>query len=223
MRKKIYSVAIISATLNFGLVLSSCKKECTSKKSEAGSVRVIYIIPSNKTFSQKYADSLRSCALELKSWYENQVGKTFKLNQDIIEIVYSDKPSAWFGEYHGYDISGTGERFYFFYNTYYWLKKNIDCYNTELYKYEVYVDAFGEGAGGMGVSAMGINDIVGLSNPFRGRWLGGSAHEWGHSFGLDHPAASSDDDIMSLGYLYYPNAFLNNGDKSRLSNNSFFK
>jgi PKD repeat protein len=191
------------------------------------SVRIFLITPTDKPFNQAYYDILKATALNIQAYYKTQMGgKTFTLNDPVVDTLRGLHTYAWYNSDNGASISGTDPRFYGYYNTLYEISKIITT-NTTLYTYVFYVAAPGGGAGATGQAALGDQDLDGLlsevNNPVK-RWIGGSAHEWGHAFGLPHPDNQLGNALMWTGYLTYPgNCILQQADKDILNASKFFK
>lgn len=190
------------------------------------SVRVFLITPIDRSFNKNYYDVLKTTALNIQTYYKNQLGgRTFTLNNPVIDTLTGLHSYSWYNSDNGSNISGTDPRFYGYYNTLYEISKLVSI-NTNLYTYIFYVAAPGGGAGSTGQAALGDQDLDGLlseiNNPVK-RWIGGSAHEWGHAFGLPHPANQLPTALMWTGYTIYPNCILQQTDKDLLNSNKFFK
>jgi len=190
------------------------------------SVRIFLITPTDKPFNQAYYDILKVAALNIQAFYKSQMGgKTFTLNDPIVDTLRGLHNYAWYNSDNGSAISGTDPRFYGYYNTVYEISKLITT-NTNLYTYVFYVAAPGGGAGATGQAALGDQDLDGLLSEQTStvkRWIGGSAHEWGHAFGLPHPDNQLGNALMWTGYLTYPNCILQQADKDILNSSKFFK
>lgn len=190
------------------------------------SVRVFLITPTDKPFNQAYYNIVKETALNIQAWYKVQMsGKTFTLNNPIVDTIRGLHNYAWYNSNNGAAISGTDPRFYGYYNTIYEISKIINT-NTNNYTYMFYVAAPGGGAGAKGLATLGDQDLDGLLSEVNmptKRWIGGSAHEWGHAFGLAHPDNQSGTALMWTGYTIYPNCILQQADKNILNNSKFFK
>jgi hypothetical protein len=199
----------------------SCSKDCDSGNTEK-ITRIVYVIPSDKTYNETYFQNLVKSATKIKNFYKNQTGKEMTYSKEIVEVLKANKNSDWFSNNRSNTIGTDYER-NVVYNGRNYIEGNINCFNTDVYTYMVYVDAEGSGAGWKGICVMPAWDIRGLGAPDSNRWVGGSIHEWGHAYGLDHPSTTANTDVMSLGYLTYPNAYLNNVCVSLIINSPFFK
>lgn len=194
------------------------------------SVRIFLITPTDRSFNQDYYDAIKMCALNLQGYYGEQMdGKTFILNNPMIDTLKGLHSYSWYNQYNG-AFSGSDPRFYGYYNTFYELQQVIGSdLNISLYMNAVYVAAPGGGAGSPGLCALGDQDLDGLlgTNPTDGninRWIGGSGHEWGHGFGLNHPAdPNALPALMGPGLYNYPNCVLLLEDKNILNGSLFFK
>ena len=154
---------------------------------------------------------------------------TFRLNNPIVEVLYSEHTASWFSANNG-SISGTDPFYFFFFNTFTEMMALLgNDWNTSTYVYTVYVDAPGQtGAGATGMAFLPEHDLKGLigeSNEPVDRWIGGLGHELGHGFGLPHPPDGStywNSAIMGFGYITFPDAILTPSDKEMLLNSGFF-
>ena len=208
-------------------------------------VNFILLCPSDKIAFGLGA--IMRCALHLQAWYQNQMGftkpppgstqvplgKTFTLAPGLARVYYRPHPASWYSTHDtGGDKAG-----------WFWINTLQDLYDacgggfgTPYDDWVVYVDADpapgqyagGTTSGGSGVCVMGAKDIASL----RGidpdwtlcRGIGGSGHEFGHTFGLPHPPPGPDFGraIMGTGYMSYPNCVLLDSDKKTLNASAFF-
>ena len=120
--------------------------------------------------------------------------------------------------------------------------------HSRYYTWAVYVDAASDcktselGRGGpKRLTIMGREDLIGLANKegntnhcgyqrTQVSYLGGTAHELAHAFGLDHPPGCDDglptcdwDALMHLGYNNYPDTYFTEMDIERLNRNRFIR
>ena len=194
------------------------------------SVRMFYIIPSDKTYSQVYYDAIVNNANTVRQWYNTQLGKTYKLNNPIVKVVYStiasntflntpgpagSDPSSWFLFYSLAVLKNEGLR---------------DPNNDANYIYNVFTpvaNPLGYGIWG-GTRAAGIPDFglaqlsslnPGAFNSGMGLW----SHELGHSFGLNHPAVADPANIMTTpgGINAWPTSGIITTDKTIVLASSF--
>jgi len=234
--------------LSIFLAFASAKADPNPHK-----VHFVYLVPSDKTNIAESA--IRNAALHLQAWYRWQMGngKTFTLNDPIVEVYYTAHDSAW------YSTNPCCPPYYLDPETnWFWDNSLIEAHELTLdpnaqnitgawYCCEdfddwvVYIDAapsptqFAGGSNGgtyMGFALMADKDLRSLMgiDPDWGqcRGIGGSGHEFGHTFGLAHPAEGSPEwymtpgPIMGLGYLSYPSAILRQSDRDILNANPFF-
>lgn len=186
-------------------------------------------------------------ALHIQAWYQNQMGftkpppgstqqpmgKTFYLGPRIATVYFRPHPSIW---YSTHDTGGD-------HRGWYWENTLQDLYDackggfgTPYDDWVVYVDADpapdqyagGTTSGGSGVCVMGAKDIASLRGVdpdwTQCRGIGGSGHEFGHTFGLPHPPPGPDFGraIMGTGYGIYPSCVLLPSDKATLNASPFF-
>lgn len=197
-----------------------------NKNAASLTVRIIYLVPSDKKLNTAYTDGIKNGVTQLVAYYKSQLGtnKTFHLNDAVVETVQSTHAAAWFNADNG--NSGTVADYYFYTNT----KNDIQAllgsaYDEKKFIYLVYVDAQGKtGAGALGFTAMPENDLLGLTGKMSEavpRWIGGAGHELGHAFGLAHPANQNPNALMWTGYTLYPNCIFQNEDKTILNGSAF--
>jgi len=233
----------LSALCFLFIFASSCKKDSneeidptkpltfTGPNTNAANltVRIIYLVPSDKTLKQNYIDAAKNCITQLTTWYKGALGsnKTFHVNDNfVVETIQSSHNAAWFNANNGAS-SGTSADFYFYQNTKNDVKALLGSgYDETKYIYLVYVDAQGKtGAGAIGFTAMPENDLLGLTGQMSEgvpRWIGGAAHELGHAFGMPHPDNQNPNALMWTGYTLYPTCILQDADKTILNANKFF-
>jgi hypothetical protein len=180
-------------------------------------VRVFWLRPSDVPFDQKYPDGIGKVLVEAQKFYKQELGKTFTLNNPIVEVVVGDHVKSW------YENTANGG------DKYWWSVTNMQQELQKKFGLKGQdsrwmivgeVSAEGDGAGGGGSpgwvilcqhDADGAAGVTGMIN----RWYGGMVHELGHAFGL--PDASSDDGTPMSGALYsYPNCHFNASQKSSI-------
>lgn len=58
-----------------------------------GKVRTIYLVSSDRIIKEEYRLAIEHALIDVQRWYANQLdGKTFMLNNPIVEVVKSKKP-----------------------------------------------------------------------------------------------------------------------------------
>jgi predicted Zn-dependent protease len=191
------------------------------------SVRVIYLVPTDRTLNQQYTVATGDCITQLSTWYKTTLGsnKTFHVNSQLVETIQSTHAAFWFNANNG--TSGTDAQYYFYTNTKNEIKALLGTgYDESKYVYLVYVDAAGTtGAGALGFTAMPENDLEGLTGQMTepvSRWIGGAGHELGHAFGMVHPDNQNTQALMWTGYTIYPKCILQDADKTVLNASKFF-
>jgi hypothetical protein len=210
-------------------------------------VRLVYLVPSDRQYQPCYEQAIKDAITHVQNWYRDNLlsGYTFALHDPIVE-VYNTVHEATY--YATHDNGFEADRFHF----------NVrdeglalagGVPNDPNYRWIIYIDADPvcgqtEGAASEGAAALPANDLrglVGLANipvcaspPDTGgrcRWVGGLAHELGHTFGLPHPPGCDarppaptcvNDYLMAAGYANYPLTFLTNEDRETLNESPFF-
>lgn len=156
-------------------------------------------------------------------------GLTFTLNTPIVEVIESDKNASYF--YSNSSNKDPGN--WGFFNGFNEVSRILGAkFNDDNYRWVIYSDGPGDkGRGGSGVCVMPEDDLLGLmgnhpTQTDKNRWIGGSGHELGHAFGLEHPNNTilHYNALMWHGFEKYPDeAYLTEEDKSLLINSPFFK
>ena len=215
----------------------------------APEVRIIYLVPSDRTVNPAYATALSNAARDLRRWYQLQLGntKTFDLHTPAVETYQTAHPVAW------YQTNPNGAKFsQFYFNAAQdaFAAAGGGSFNNPNYVYAIYIDAESAcgqcgGCGGSGVLVVTSNDLKGLvgqpsvrfcpTDPAPQqfppcRWVGGLGHELGHAFGLPHPPGCDQGlstcdyaALMWSGYASYPATYLRPDDLAKLNQSAFFK
>jgi hypothetical protein len=193
----------------------------------AKSVRMVYLVPSDKIPNSAYKRAIETAIMNVQQWYLQKVGLTFTLSNPVVEVVRSTHPASWFNTESTFWKETP--QFWFNANTITDVKNLYGpSFNQEKFIWVVYVDAKGEtGAGGGGMATLPEHDILGVSglHPIEKqipRWHGGLAHEIGHAFGLSHAGEAFPDALMKYGYTKYPNCTLTQQDLNTLTQSPFF-
>lgn len=209
-------------------------------------IRLIYLVPSDRTEQASYITVLESAARHLQRFYLDEMGngKTFRLHDPVVEVFTTTHTAEWYSRnieevYGSWDdamsdgtaLTGGG-------------------FNDPENLWVFYIDAdngCGQAGGAAinGVAVLPANDLRGLAGeelnptcpddpPFwydypPCRWVGGLGHELGHAFGLPHPPGCDDglptcdeDALMWTGVYIYPDTYLRNEEQSVLDTSPFF-
>lgn len=186
-------------------------------------VRVYWLKPSDVPFDQRYPDGIANVMREAQRYYKQELGKTFTLNNPVVEVVNGDQPRSWYE-----NTPNGGDR-------YWWAVTNMQ--NELARKFGLNnpdsrwlnvgeISAEGEGAGGgaspgwVVLSGHDADGAAGTSGQSMNRWYGGMVHELGHAFGLPD-AASTDGTPMSASFYDYPNTHFNQSQKDQILNGPY--
>lgn len=201
-------------------------------------VQVIYAIPSDRLHNTRYEAAINGAILHVQDWYADQLdGRTFAIEEPAPLVCEVEKPAEYFEGEKGWDRV---------------VKAVQHCapvqYWSDEYVWAIYIDAEfdcqggGElGRGAIGITIVHAGDLKGLLNPAtftlcpgwpsRGTygWIGGLAHELGHTFGLDHPSGCDarldhcdHDALMWLGFYWdYPETYFTDEDVAILRSSPF--
>ncbi|MHB9108395.1 MAG: Ig-like domain-containing protein [Armatimonadota bacterium] len=179
-------------------------------------LRVLYIVPSDCTFSEEYNQWIEYSVFDLQRWYYQMTGGyTFKLRNPVVETVQTPHTAQW---YTTNLVPNAEEWTWFFYNT----LNDAQEYHGVQYAdgkniWLVYVD----GVGPMGAAAAPWFAAIPENDTRFPFWIGVVGHELTHAFGLPH-AESYEHALTYLGCYRYPNAHLVPYDLSVLRNHAFF-
>jgi len=184
-------------------------------------IRIFWLRPSDVPFAQKYPDGIGKVMVEAQKYYKQELGKTFKLNEPIVETVVGEHVKTWYE-----NTANGGEK-------YWWSVTNMQSELVRRFglrnpdsRWMVVgeIMAEGDGAGGGGSPGWVIlcqhdaDGAVGIGGTMN-RWYGGMVHELGHAFGL--PDASSDDGTPMSGDFYnYPDTHFSESQKNSVLNGS---
>ncbi|MEH0548845.1 RICIN domain-containing protein [Streptomyces sp. B21-105] len=186
-------------------------------------VRVYWLKPSDVPFDQRYPDGIAKVMREAQRYYQQELGKTFKLNDTVVEVVNGDQPRSWYE-----NTPNGGDR-------YWWAVTNMQ--NELVRKFGLNrpdsrwlnvgeISAEGEGAGGGAstgwviLSGHDADGAAGTSGQSMNRWYGGMVHELGHAFGLPD-SSSTDGTPMSASFYDYPNTHFSQSQKNQILNGPY--
>ena len=220
----------ILLTLSMFLPVMSPMNANDDTKPKLRTVRMIYLVSSDRTEKAEYTAALEHAIRDLQKWYGRQLGgPTFRLSDPVVEVVECNREAAWFYK----NANGNDPDSWGFNNTLDEAKHLVGAkHNDPDYVWILYSDGAGNrGRGGSGVACLPEDDLLGLVGKHpeqkdKSRWIAGLGHELGHAFGLPHPADTEKyaDAIMWLGiYGKYPDhTYLTDDDKKILRRSPFF-
>jgi hypothetical protein len=214
------------------------------------SVRVVYLVPSDKQERPEYTAAIKNAMRSIQDFYRQQGtdGKTFQLDDRMVEVYKTPHTAAWYAENNASTLSP----FVVWSNAFSDALSQIPGFRTDgNTDWVVYVDAdypckwqnvTQHGGGGIpGLTIMPAPDLRGLAgetpnleclgaNPpqissfQQYRWIGGLAHEFGHSLGLPHPPGCDQNlttcdysALMWTGFYEFPNTYLRADEKAILA------
>lgn len=188
----------------------------------ARTVRIFWLKPSDVSFDQRYPDGIAGVMREAQRFFKQQLGKTFTLNNPVVEVVNGDQPRSWYentpkcGEKYWWSVCNMQEE----------LRRKFGLGAPDSRWINVgEVSAEGDGAGGGGgngwviLSGHDADGAAGINGPMI-RWYGGMVHELGHAFGLPD-ATSTDGTCMSASFYGYPNCIFNQSQKDKILNGPY--
>ena len=228
-------------------LLGANRTEATTKL-----VRIVYLVPTDKVLRNDYRNAITTSTLHLQNFYTSEMGNGlhFTLRSPVVETFQLAHDSAY---YKSHQSAPNAPQWL-------WFWENVlneafvltgGGFNDPNNRWIFHIDAdcaCGQVIGGnSGVSVMAANDFRGLTgeqnipacpaeppdNSGYFRWVGGAAHEIGHSFNLPHPpgcggpggctgGTTAANSLMWFGYALYPNTYLLPSDKQTLLNSGFF-
>ena len=214
----------------------------------AGTVRVLYAIPSDREFRDDYSAGIANAIVDVQSWYRRELGGlTFSVYEATPEECRMSQPADFYSTGHAWDkvvaavqhcapVKEGASNFV-------WVVYPDVEESCEEY-FVLGEDGHELGRGGLGLTI--LPDIEGITNPGKdyyfcgegpysgtfGRWVGGLGHELGHALGLPHPPGcdpwgpTTYDNLetwslMHDGYGIYPDTYLLPDDKNILLRSYF--
>lgn len=194
------------------------------------SVRVFWLRPKDVPYDQKVVDGITRVMKETQRYYKQEVGKTFTLNDPVVEVCVGEHTRLWYET----DSSITTDPYFRpGFNMIAELKRRYGVIEPNDPRYVIVgmISAEGNGAGGFGGNGwVGLtkHDVDGAAgiNGDMNRWYGGMIHEIGHAFGLPD-STYTDGTPMSASFYSYPNCHFNAQQKNAILTHylygSFFK
>jgi len=185
-------------------------------------VRVFWVHPSDVPADTVHPEGIAKVMKEAQRYYKQELGKTFRLNDPVVEVVAGQHPRSYYentpqwGEKYWYSVANMQiellDRF-----------KLGNPDNRWLLVGEI--SAEGDGAGGganIGWVMLCQHDAdgsIGIGGDMN-RWYGGMVHELGHAFGLPD-STYTDGTPMSASFYSYPNTHFTEAQKNAILNGPF--
>ena len=185
----------------------------TSGPPPARTVRVYWLRPTAKAFDQRYTDGITAVVREAQRFFQAQLGKTFTLNDPVVEVVTGLHDSNW---YITNKCTGSDHYWCVVDNAQSELQQRFGADNRWINVVEVSAEEANQSGGGGGggwvlLSGHDADGAAGINGPIN-RWYGGMVHELGHAFGLPD-ATSTDGTCMSASLYDYPNCTFSQAQK----------
>ncbi|MEV0350700.1 RICIN domain-containing protein [Nonomuraea sp. NPDC050680] len=180
-------------------------------------IRVYWLKPSDVAFDQRWPDGIANVLREAQRYYKQELGKTFTLNDPVVEVVNGDHVKNW------YETTPNGSDPYWWtvFNMQQELLRKLNLRSPDPRWINVgEISAEGNGAGGGGGGGWVIlnqhdaDGAAGVNGPMN-RWYGGMVHELGHAFGLPD-SSSTDGTPMSASFYDYPNTHFSQSQKNQI-------
>lgn len=185
-------------------------------------VRVYWLKPSDVTYDQRWPDGIASVMREAQRYYRQELGKTFTLNTQVVEVINGDHIKSWYEN----TPNGSDRYWWSVFNMQEELRRKLSLGAPDPRWLNVgFISAEGPGAGGGGGGGWVIlcqhdaDGAAGANGPMN-RWYGGMVHELGHALGLPD-SSSTDGTPMSASFYDYPNTHFSQAQKTQILNGSY--
>jgi hypothetical protein len=187
-----------------------------------GTMRVFYLRPTDVASDQRYPDGIGNVMLEAQAFFKEKLGKTFRLNDPIVETIVGEHERSW------YENTANGG------DKYWWSAANAQQEIARRLNLSIpdprwmvvsEVSAEGDGAGGGAtggwVLLCGHDADGGAGYPAdTARWVGGMVHELGHAFGLPD-STSTDGTCLSASFYDWPDCTFTQSQKDDMLNGNW--
>jgi Cellulose binding domain len=185
-------------------------------------VRVYWLKPTDVAYDQRYPDGIANVMREAQRYYRQELGRTFTLNNPVVEVVNGDHPRSW------YENTPNGNECYWWvvFNMQQELMRKLNLrapdsrwINVGEISAEAPCSGGGGGSGWVILSGHDADGAAGIGGNMN-RWYGGMVHELGHAFGLPD-STSTDGTPMSASFYNYPNTHFSQAQKDRILNGPY--
>jgi hypothetical protein len=183
-------------------------------------VRVFWLKPTDVAYDQRYPDGIAGVVREAQRYYKQELGRTFKLNDTVVEVVNGEHDTQW---YIRTDCDLNGDRYWcVVQNMQRELMRRFGIANPDsrwLVVGEISAEDPNQSGGGASpgwllLSGHDADGGAGRNGPMN-RWYGGMVHELGHGFGLPD-STSTDGTPMSASFYDYPNTHFSQAQKNAI-------
>ncbi len=185
-------------------------------------VRVYWLKPSDVAYDQRWPDGIANVMREAQRYYRQELGKSFTLNTQVVEVVNGDHVKSWYEN----TPNGSDRYWWSVFNMQEELRRKLSLRASDTRWINVgLISAEGPGAGGGGGGGWVIlcqhdaDGAAGVNGPMN-RWYGGMVHELGHAFGLPD-SSSTDGTPMSASFYSYPNTHFSQAQKTQILNGPY--
>lgn len=194
-------------------------------------VNIIYLVPSDRHIIA--TDALELVGRNLQLWYADHMDthKTFTLNKPVVRVYRTSHPSSWYS--NNPNPSNPNYQWLWFWNNVNLEARNLAGagFNMPEDRWLIFVAAEplpGQIAGGASGIAVLSEKYMRAAMAKDPDWTqcqayGSVGHELGHAFILPHPPTPWTNELMGVGYLLYPDAFLTAADQAKLNSSQFFR
>lgn len=175
-------------------------------------VHFVYFVEADQAFDEGQRNDVEKQAFAFQSYWFEQLGVTFYLNEPVVDVIEGDQPASWY--LSNPDGIHSDERWYRLGNVKneVYRKLGISNFDTS-HRVVNYPTTRHDGrvGGNFGGAWMDGDDLTciatnGVNYPYddgnSAHCMGHVAHEFGHVLGLDHEGPQ--DDCMQFGFYVSP-------------------